>query len=169
MPMSIRSARASDTPEIAVLTRQLGYDVDEGAMAGRLSRILARDDQEFLVADLDGCVAGWVHVAVAEFVELEAFVVIGGLVVDRAHRRTGIGRRLMQAAEAWARGRSLSAVRLWSSSTRTAAHQFYEALGYTNLKTQYSFVKSFATSPDGLSRFVPRVEEPSRTPSSREP
>jgi GNAT superfamily N-acetyltransferase len=163
MSISIRAAQDSDAPDVAWLTTELGYEADGPAVARRLSRILARDDQQFFVADLDGRVVGWVHVAVAEFVELEAFAVIGGLVVSRAHRRTGIGRRLMQAAEAWARDRRCPVVRLWSSSMRTGAHQFCEALGYPNVKTQYSFGKSLDGSTDGLSRFVPRVDE-SQTP-----
>jgi GNAT superfamily N-acetyltransferase len=67
-------------------------------------------------------------------VDAEAFVLIGGLVVDRNHRRLGIGRELMDRAEAWARERGCSMVRLTSSATRTAAHRFYEDLGYTHIK-----------------------------------
>jgi hypothetical protein len=54
------------------------------------------------------------------------------------------------------RKRGCSVVRLWSSSARTDAHRFYRALGYTNIKTQYSFMKSLdADVQDHLSQFVP--------------
>lgn len=50
-------------------------------------------------------------------------------------------------------------VRLTSSSTRVAAHQFYEALGYTNIKTQFSFLKPLdAAAAARMRAFVPRVE-----------
>ena len=108
---------------------------------------------------LDGGAVGWVHVVLAEYVDAEAFVVIGGLVVDRARRRLGIGRALMDRAETWARERGCSMVRLTSSAARKAAHRFYEDLGYTNIKTQYSFVKALDTAAAARAgRFVPRVD-----------
>ena len=157
--VAIRPARTPDAAAIAQLTTQLGYDLTDAEASDRLSRILLRDDQQFFVADLDGRVAGWVHVVLAEYVDSEPFVVIGGLVVDRNHRRLGIGRALMERAELWARERGCSMVRLSSSSTRNAAHRFYEALGYTIIKTQYSFVKPLdAEAAARVRTFVPRVD-----------
>ena len=157
--VTIRAARASDANEIAELTRQLGYDLTEEDAAQRLARILLRDDQQFFVADLNSRAVGWVHVVVAEYVDAEASVVIGGLVVDRKHRRLGIGRALMDRAESWARDRGCLIVRLTSSATRKTAHRFYEDLGYTNIKTQYSFVKPLdAAAAERVRTFVPRVD-----------
>jgi GNAT superfamily N-acetyltransferase len=159
LSVTIRGARASDADAIAELTTQLGYDATEEEAAHRLSRILLRDDQQFFVADVDSRAVGWVHVVLAEYVDAEAFVVIGGLVVDRNHRRLGIGRALMDRAEIWARERGCSIVRLTSSSTRKTAHRFYEDLGYTNIKTQYSFVKPLdSTAAARVRTFVPRVD-----------
>ncbi len=157
--VTIRVARATDAGEIAQLTTQLGYELTDADAADRLSRVLLRDDQRFFVADLDGRAVGWVHVVRAEYVDAEAFVVIGGLVVDRSYRRLGIGRALMDRAEAWARERGCSVVRLSSSATRTAAHRFYEGLGYTNIKIQYSFIKPLNPAAAARVRtFVPRVD-----------
>lgn len=156
---TIRTARASDAGEITQLTTQLGYDLTEADCADRLSRILLRDDQKLFVADVDGRAVGWVHVVVAEYVDAEAFVVIGGLVVDRKQRRRGVGRALMERAEAWARERGCSIVRLSSSATRNEAHRFYESLGYMNIKTQYSFIKPLDLAAAARVRtFVPRVD-----------
>lgn len=155
----VRAARLSDAEGIAHLTEQLGYEVDGPAVGARLSRILARSDQRFLVAELDGRLVGWVHAIVWEFVETAAFVVIGGLVVDRSLRRKGIGRTLLSKAEEWAVEQGCSVVRLWSSVVRAEAHRFYEQLGYRNIKSQYSFVKS--VDPEGRSDFggfVPRLD-----------
>jgi len=158
-PVTIRPARASDATDIAHLTAQLGYDLAEADAARRLSRILARDDQQFLVADIDGRPVGWVHVVLAEYVDAEAFVMVAGLVVDRNHRRLGIGRALMNEAEQWARERGSSIVRLTSSTTREGAHRFYEGLGYSNIKTQYSFAKPLDSAATArLQAFVPRVD-----------
>jgi GNAT superfamily N-acetyltransferase len=158
--MTIRLARASDASDIARLTEQLGYEVEASTVAARLSRILARSDHQFLVAQLDGHTVGWLHAALAEYVESDAFVVIAGLVVDSRHRGRGIGAGLMAHAEEWAKTQGLSIVRVWSSTGRTRAHRFYQKPGYSLIKTQYSFVKALdAAVQEDLKRFVPRVEE----------
>jgi GNAT superfamily N-acetyltransferase len=158
MPPLVRPARLSDAGAIVRLTSQLGYDADPSELKERLARILTRSDQRFLVAEVDGRPVGWLHAAVWEVIETAAFVVIGGLVVDRAHRGRGIGRLLMEHAESWARTQHCSIVRLWSTSSRTRAHRFYEGLGHTKVKTQYSFARALDPSA-GVSALVPRVEE----------
>lgn len=162
--VTIRPARIADAPAIATLTKQLGYDVEPSAVADRLSRLLLRQDQQFLLAEDDGRPIGWIHMLVAEFVDSGAFVVIGGLVVDRDHRKQGIGRRLLAQAEEWAVQNGCSIVRLWSSTPRTDAHAFYERAGYTKIKTQYSFAKPVGTAGSDVFRgFVPDVPSPSGT------
>jgi GNAT superfamily N-acetyltransferase len=158
MTVFVRTARVSDAPEIANLTAQLGYDVESSAFTGRLTSILARSDQRFLVADLEGHAVGWLHALIFEEIEADPFVVIGGLVVDNRHRRQRIGRMLMSEAEKWAQEQRCSVVRLWSSAGRTAAHRFYEQLGYTNIKMQYSFAKSLRRGQGGFDAFIPRID-----------
>jgi GNAT superfamily N-acetyltransferase len=160
MALSIRIAGLADAADIARLTSQLGYEAEPVLVAERLGRILLQPDDRFWVADADGLVAGWLHALVNEFVESEAFVVIGGLVVDGAHRRRGIGRLLLQTAEDWARARGCAFVRLTSSATRASAHRFYQDVGYVNIKTQYSFAKPLNEhARHALGTFVPRVED----------
>jgi N-acetylglutamate synthase-like GNAT family acetyltransferase len=85
---SVRAAGVTDAAEIAALTAQLGYEVAASAVAGSLSRILTRSDQQFLVAEVDGHLVAWIHMVLSEHVESESFVMIAGLVVDRQHRGT---------------------------------------------------------------------------------
>jgi ribosomal protein S18 acetylase RimI-like enzyme len=154
----IRPARVADADAVAALSKQLGYDAAPDAVADRLARLLGRREQQFLVADEDGRVVGWIHMLVTEYVEAEAFVQIGGLVVDREYRRQGIGRRLLAQAEEWAAQQGCSVVRLSSNEKRVAAHAFYQRAGYTILKTQYSFAKPIGAAGSGALRaFVPDV------------
>lgn len=156
--LSTRPAEVADSRAIAELTMQLGYEVAPSTVAERLARMVARGDQRFLVAELDGDLVGWVHVALMEYIETGAFAVIGGLVVDRRLRKHGVGRVLMAQAEEWAKEQGCVIVRLWSSAMRTEAHRFYEHLGYANIKTQYSFVKPIGPAgQDAIRGFVPRV------------
>ncbi len=137
MSASIRVAVSADAGEIAELGNQLGYDLGTPETAERIRRVLARNDQLVFVAEVNRVIVGWVH----------AFVLIGGLVVDKNHRRQGIAGMLMASAEQWARERGCFVVRLTSSSTRTAAHRFYERIGYEHIKTQYAFVKALDVAP----------------------
>jgi GNAT superfamily N-acetyltransferase len=154
-----RIAVPQDARAVAELTTQLGYEVNQDDVGVRLERVLSRDNERLFVAGAEGRVVGWVHAVVADFVDVEAFVLIAGLVVDRTRRRQGIGRALLNRAEAWAREQGCSMVRLSSSATRTKAHRFYEELGYVNLKTQYSFAKPLdADAAARLGGLVPRVD-----------
>ena len=126
MSASIRVAVSADAGEIAELGNQLGYDLGTPETAERIRRVLARNDQRVFVAEVNLVLVGWVHAIFAEYFESEAFVLVGGLVVDKNHRRQGIAGMLMASAEEWARERGCFVVRLTSSSTRTAAHRFYE-------------------------------------------
>ena len=157
--MTTRTATVDDAPAIAALVIQLGYDAAPLDVAVRLTRLLAKPAQRFIVAERDGRLLGWVHVEVADYIDTDPYGHVAGLVVDRTHRRQGVGAALMAEAEAWARERGCAVMRLRSSATRLPAHRFYEGLGYTNLKTQYSFVKPLDARGHELARrLVPRVD-----------
>jgi GNAT superfamily N-acetyltransferase len=159
MPVKTRIARVSDAAALADLTAQLGYEVQPAVAAARLARILERPDQRFWVAEIGDGPVGWIHAAAVEYLESGPFVVIAGLVVDRRHRRQGIGRALLREAEEWAAAEGRPLVRLNSSASRAGAHRFYETLGYAKIKTQYGFAKALdALGPEPLKRLVPKVD-----------
>ena len=161
--MNLRPVRVEDAPAVAALVTQLGYAASPSEIADRLARVLVRSDQQFLVAEADGRLLGWVHVTLADYVESGASAEIAGLVVDRAHRRQGIGAALMAAAEDWARDQRRTVMRLRSTITRTPAHRFYAGLGYSVVKTQYSFAKPLdAAGQEMVARLVPQVEPETR-------
>jgi GNAT superfamily N-acetyltransferase len=138
---------------------QLGYESSAHEVAARLGRLLMRPAQRFIVAEMEGRLVGWVHVEVADYIESDPYAHIAGLVVDRMHRRLGIGAALMAEAEAWARQQGCVVMRLRSSAARTRAHAFYEGLGYAKLKAQYSFVKALDARGEAMARrLAPRVE-----------
>jgi len=159
MSVSIRPARLSDADDIARLTTELGYDIAGSDVAPRLSRFLESADHHFLIAEIDGHPVGWLHATLAEYVEAGRFVVVAGLVVDSRHRRKRVGSALMERAEQWAVNQGCSMLRLWSSSGRAHAHRFYEHLGFTHIKTQFSFVKSLGSVGETLKKLVPRIDE----------
>ncbi|KPL22156.1 MAG: hypothetical protein AMJ93_07880, partial [Anaerolineae bacterium SM23_84] len=64
-----------------------------------------------------------------------------GLVVDSNWRGRGVGRALLEAAEAWALEGGSEVMYVRSRITRVDAHAFYKHLGYRELKTSLTFVK----------------------------
>lgn len=84
---------------------------------------------------------GWAHAYVCNFVESEAFAELGGLVVDESHRGQGVGGKLLERVEDWARQKGCSAVSARSNIIRHEAHKFYAARGYDQTKSQHVFRK----------------------------
>jgi GNAT superfamily N-acetyltransferase len=141
--MVVRAMEAGDAEDVARLCGQLDYPSTAEQVAGRFSRITAsQSDDAIFVACVDGRAVGWIHLLMRALLETEPYVEVGGLVVDEGLRGHGIGRALMNRAEAWARERGCARVRLRSNVRRTGAHEFYRALGYSVLKTQYAFEKA---------------------------
>jgi GNAT superfamily N-acetyltransferase len=103
---------------------------------------LGDKDHLVLVAEChDDQMVGWMHATVSTSLVAEPTCQIAGLVVDETSRQNGIGRALMQQAEAWAARRGLKSVSLRSNIVRHQAHIFYERLGYERIKTQHAYRK----------------------------
>jgi len=108
----------------------------------RLAQIRRDERHAVFVAQLpDGPLVGWVHAAVRTMLLSEPHVEVEGLVVDAAYRRCGIGRRLMQRVEQWAREKGCCWVYLRSNVVREDAHRFYAMLSYRCIKTQLALLK----------------------------
>jgi len=83
---------------------------------------IAEENQEiigFLIADRDG--RGAAHIVTIDVAEV--------------WRRHGIGKALMDAAEAWARRDGLRLIRLETAQSNLAAQAFYQARGYLKVGT----------------------------------
>jgi GNAT superfamily N-acetyltransferase len=125
-----------------VLSELLGYPATADALTERLVRLLGCDEELVLVAEVSpGQVVGWLHGGERELLESGRRCEILGLVVDGAHRGRGVGRRLVQAAEAWASTRGLDQMAVRSNVGRAESHPFYESLGYVRAKTQHAYRK----------------------------
>lgn len=139
--LTIRPARPSDVPALAVLSAQLGYPAPPERVARRLEAVQAQPGHVVLVAEADGRVAGWIHLFVIRSLLSEGGVEVEGLVVDEQRRGQGVGRALIAQAEGWARAQGCDFLYLRSNTLRARAHEFYEQLGFEKLKTQFAFRK----------------------------
>jgi GNAT superfamily N-acetyltransferase len=108
------------------LLRQLGYDMAEAELSGRIARVLEAADHSLMLAELEGRIAGILHVFTRPALEKPCEAVVQALVVDASLRGRGIGRALMRLAEQWARTQGLGSIALHTRQART----FYEGIGY---------------------------------------
>ncbi len=150
--VAVRRAEKSDSAEIAeILRNDLGYDCSEEMVKRKLSNLDARREAVF-VAELCGQVTGIVHVEKYELLYFDTLANILGLAVCSACRRRGIGKRLMQAAECWAKENGAVGVRVNSGASRTEAHEFYRSLGYVSEKAQLRFMKALPAEDAGTAQ-----------------
>ncbi|WP_243286980.1 GNAT family N-acetyltransferase [Geothrix terrae] len=146
MSHRIRSANLSDASEIARLSDALGYPAGREEIVRRLALLLPNPSHLVLVAEpLEGHgLLGWL--AAERRITLESGIKfeIVGLVVDGTVRRSGIGKALVRAAEAWVLDQSGASLGVRSNVLRPESHGFYESLGYLRKKSQHVYHKSLS-------------------------
>lgn len=145
MSFSVRDAVLADAPALTRLSREeLGYDYPEEELRANLEDVLSDSRNRVLVAESDGEVLGYLHLADYRLLYMPPLKRILGIAVFSAHHREGIGKALLEAGEAWAREEGAAGVVLTSGETRTGAHAFYRALGYEGIKMQLNLKKEFS-------------------------
>lgn len=137
----IRDADISDAKSLTSLAGQLGYKCSEDEVKGRLSIYQAANQKKLLVACCHAGVVGWMSLGVENPFYMAPYVRISGLVVEEGFRGKGIGKRLIGEAQSWARRWGIGVIRLNANVIRQAAHRFYKANGFENVKGQYVFEK----------------------------
>jgi len=141
-PCIVRAAQAEDCERMAGLALQLGYECTEQEVQRRLLDMQDSRQYIVLVAELAGNrVVGWVAAYIFRTIALETLAEVSGLIVDETLRSSGIGKRLLGAAEEWARHVCCTAISVHSNVIRGRAHRFYANNGFTTLKTQRVFHK----------------------------
>ena len=104
---------------------------------------LADGRNKIFVAELEGRVIGYVHLADYDVLYAPPMKNIMGIAVSPQYRRKGVGRVLLEAGEKWAAETGAAGVRLVSGESRTEAHAFYRSLGYQSPKRQINLKKVF--------------------------
>jgi GNAT superfamily N-acetyltransferase len=134
-----------DASAVAPLLAELGYPQRAASLPARIAQLADTDTDFVLVADLDGRIVGvaCLHVTVFFHEPGSGRARLTALVVDAACRGSGIGGRLLRAAETAARQRGCTAMELTSAAHREAAHRFYQAAGYRDLP--HRFLKNLGT------------------------
>lgn len=149
MNLKFRPAQQSDLPEIAALLGALfaiekDFTPDPARQLAALKLMLPREDILLLVAEVqsDG------EASVAAFCSVQSLIstaeggpvgLLEDVVVAPEWRGQKLGRRLLEAAETWARRRGMSRVHLLADEDNGAAQDFYRHLGWKrgNMRNWY--------------------------------
>jgi GNAT superfamily N-acetyltransferase len=138
----IRRAQAGDGKALASLAGQLGYPMRKSEVERQLASLAKEEGHAVFVAELgDHGIVGWIHIMPRQLLYSPRLAEIGGLVVDAEHRRKGVGRALIHAAEQWAKRQGYSRIVVRSNAARKESHAFYPSLGYKSVKTQQVYRK----------------------------
>lgn len=137
----LRKFQVSDHVDICKICNEaLGYKCEKSLVKRRLEH-LDKEREMVFVAEVGAKVVGFIHVEKYKILYLESMVNILGLAVANNYQKQGIGRKLMEAAEQWAKENDIYTMRLNSGMNRKEAHQFYQALGFDEEKEQLRLVK----------------------------
>lgn len=139
MTMIYRKYSKADSATLASLMLALGYDVDHNTLLNRIDDIRAHGG-DVLVAEMEGVVIGCINPIIdIRLAEGKAGEIVS-LIVSEEYRGLGVGKALVNNAESWLSSRC-SIIRIRANTVRDEAHNFYNALGYQELKSQKVFIK----------------------------
>lgn len=131
----IRKALVNDVPNLLPLMEQLGYSHSIDTLRVQFDFFTKQEGYGVFLADKAGAIVGWVAWSKSYlFVSPTTRIHIEGLVVDKAFRGHGIGRKLMKRVEELAQQISPCIIDLTSGLRRAkdGSHDFYKSLGYHN-------------------------------------
>ena len=139
----IRLATAKDVPDLATLMNELGYPTTVVDMQQRFDLLQSHADYLTWVAVCNNQVAGMIGLVRNIYYEKNGlYIRVGALVVNKAFRKMGLGRCLLQKATDWAIESGIKQIYLTSGNReeRIDAHAFYKHQGFEPRST--GFVKT---------------------------
>ncbi|HEY9165378.1 MAG TPA: GNAT family N-acetyltransferase [Candidatus Kryptonia bacterium] len=140
--IDLRKATEKDVVRVSELCSQLGYQANPDMVLSRLKKIDSEREHRVWVAEIEGLVVGWIQCASRITIESGEFAEIVGLVVDEKSRTRGIGRKLVEKAERWAKEIGQQSIRVRTNVKRVESNIFYRTLGFSETKKQSVLQKS---------------------------
>jgi len=144
--MRIREFRDTDWDEWRRMDFVLCPDNDSDDVEADMRAFLARSDASVFIAERpNGSVCGYVEVgsrAFAEGCRSSPVAYVEAWYVDPDVRRSGYGRALLAAAEAWARGRGYTEMGSDARIDNSVSHEAHRKSGYDVVDRIVQFRKS---------------------------
>jgi GNAT superfamily N-acetyltransferase len=142
--MTLQIIRTRHPPEphleqVPELLSEVGIQTSLAEIRTRIE-VLPRHDRILLALDGERLIA-FAHLRISHDLLTDETAEVASIVVRVSNRRQGVGRRLIAAAEAWARESGRARLLLRTDVVRTDAHAFYVAQGYEQTNTMLEFVR----------------------------
>lgn len=129
--ITIRPLAAADLADAAVLLATMNVETPPALIRQRLETLLADHSHYQLLGAFDGeALAGVVGAWIATKIWCGRYLEIDNLVVDPAHRSSGIGSLLIGHLETVARERDCKLLVLDSYTSNRPSHRLYHRLGF---------------------------------------
>lgn len=142
--MTIRSLQTSDLPAYFPLRTAL-WPGSEADFELEVEQILSDPDLHSFVAEIEGTLVGFIEVSLRAYAEGCNSSPVGyleGWYVTPEHRKGGTGRRLVEAAEDWARAKGCTEMASDTEVHNTLSQQAHARLGYTEVERIVCFRKT---------------------------
>ncbi len=134
--LQVREAKAEDEEGIYALARELAEAVGDSppareAVRKRLVELLEEPRARTLVAEAEGEIVGAVSFWIKpDLAHGDVVVEVPMLVVAEDHRRSGVGKLLVEEMRRQASDHDASIIELIATSDNLAARSFYRSLGF---------------------------------------
>ncbi|MGI8314850.1 GNAT family N-acetyltransferase [Halobacillus mangrovi] len=136
----IREAKFKDVKDLSSLMNTLGYPSSEEEMSQRMNNILSKNDYMTYVYEEHGECAGMIGMTYSVAYHTDApHVRVIAFVVEESKQGRGIGRSLMEKAEAWGKSRNAKTIMLNSGNRneRKETHEIYKHYGFHGRATGF--------------------------------
>lgn len=141
--MTLQIIRTLHPPEpyisqLAEMLTRAGYSTTTDDIRRRIN---ALPEEDRLLLAIEGhMLMGYAHMHLSRTLAHDDTVDIVAVLVHSEYRRRGIGRRLVTAAEAFARDKQRSRLRLCAKVLESDLHAFFISLGYEETNTLIEFI-----------------------------
>jgi len=117
---------------------ELGYPNNPDFVGRKIEALSQSTKGRILVAIFDSQITGVLSMHIILLFHQEGNLCrITALVLKEKFRRTGIGRKLMESAEVFARVNDCIRIEITSGEHRTDAHIFYTKIGYRKVSKRF--------------------------------
>jgi len=140
MKITVRKMRIEDASGVTALSHELGYPLTVEQVTGNIGAVINSIERIAFVATYNNEIVGWTSASQSIAIVVIPQCEINGLVVSKIFQGKGIGKKLIEAVKEWAKERGNNKVSLRCNVKRIEAHQFYQHLGFKDIKKQTNFV-----------------------------
>jgi predicted N-acetyltransferase YhbS len=142
----IREIKYNDYNDIYLLNHEFNpnrstYSAEK--VKERIQYIIENSKDIIFVCENFNEVIGYIHGSPYELLFSDSLINVLCFVVKEKYRNNGVGSKLIDKLECWAKDNGFSGIKLLTHPNRIHAHRFYERHGYIHTKDQKNYMKMF--------------------------